>query len=247
MSDYTDMTQFYDLIMNSGYYNYPAIVDNLARLEDVESVLEIGVGTGLILELLAERRPELKLTGVDLTAAMLDQAAERLRRHPHIGLHRQDVVALDLKQTFDVIFSYGGPMYFTPAETAGDFVLISHIREEEGNRLALERLAEHSRPGAMLMLGIQPAHSNYSRPILTSTAAGTNEPRGLRYHQQLTPIPGGFRKQYMVTQFEATVMDMSIDYRTTGFPDAVELLDKCGWDLRDDPIHTPMFLPFQRR
>ena len=76
MGDYTRMSGYYDLIMTSGYYDYGAIVDALDLSVDVRSVLEIGSGTGLILERLVTRYPALDVDGVDLTPAMLDIARD---------------------------------------------------------------------------------------------------------------------------------------------------------------------------
>jgi ubiquinone/menaquinone biosynthesis C-methylase UbiE len=76
------------------------IVDHLACFEEAEAVLEIGAGTGLILEQLIARRPELEITGIDLTQAMLDIAVERLEPHPRVTLHRQNVVSLSLDLQF---------------------------------------------------------------------------------------------------------------------------------------------------
>jgi len=61
MGDYTEMSAYYDLIMTSGYYDYDAIVNHLADFDQAQSVLEIGSGTGLILERLVARRPLLCL------------------------------------------------------------------------------------------------------------------------------------------------------------------------------------------
>src|ERR1700733_10940230 len=135
MSDYTEMSGYYDLIMTSGYYDYDAIVDQVARFDQVRSVLEVGAGTGLILERLALRQPGLELAGFDLTQAMLDIAAERLRPYPQVVLRRQNVVTLALERNYDLAFSYGGVWYFirdepgAGSDPAGStFSMVSHIR-----------------------------------------------------------------------------------------------------------------------
>ena len=76
MGDYSNMASYYDVIMTSGYYDYAKIVDNLLLLDNVQQVLEIGCGTGLILEELARRKPQIQISGVDLTAPMLAIAKE---------------------------------------------------------------------------------------------------------------------------------------------------------------------------
>jgi SAM-dependent methyltransferase len=230
------MSSYYDLIMTSGYYDYDAIVDELARRADVRTMLEIGAGTGLILEKLVARRPDLAVVGVDLTQAMLDIAVERLAPHPHVTLRRQNVVSLCLEQRFDLAFSYGGVWYFVPD---GDrFMMISHIRDERANVEGFERLGAHVVAGGTLLLGVQAPHSDYAAPV-------TN---GMRYSQQITPIDRGFRKYYRLDDAGTAVMEQTTDYRTYDFDDALHLLDKAGFEYRPrDGRAVPLFLEFTRR
>ncbi len=69
MGDYTKMSNYYDMIMTSGYYDYPAIVDGLLNHQPFENVLEIGCGTGLILEEIAKRQPHANIRGWDCNRA----------------------------------------------------------------------------------------------------------------------------------------------------------------------------------
>ena len=82
MGDYTNMSGYYDLIMTSGYYDYPKIVDALMASQGFQSVLEIGCGTGLILEELAKRNTGVEITGFDLTQAMLNIAEQHISEAP---------------------------------------------------------------------------------------------------------------------------------------------------------------------
>jgi beta-lactam-binding protein with PASTA domain len=64
----------------------------------------------------------------------------------------------------------------------------------------------------------------------------------------VTPTPGGFQKQYLVSRFGTTVMEQITDYRTFTWDQAIELLDKAGFTFVDDPtVLTSMFLTFERR
>jgi len=236
MGDYTRMSGYYDLIMTSGYYDYDAIVDELVRVEDVATVLEIGAGTGLILDRLATRRPDLSIAGMDLTQAMLDIAADRLARHPRVTLHRQNVVSLQLGREFDLAFSYGGVWYFVP--DGQGFAMISHIRDDQANRDGLERVAEHIVAGGSLLLGVQGPHHDYSSPISN----------GMCYSQRITPIDRGFRKDYRLDDGDLAVMEQTTDYLIYPFEQALELLDKAGFDHRPRTVGgIPLFLEFTRR
>jgi trans-aconitate methyltransferase len=248
MADYTEMSAYYDLIMTSGYYDYDAIVDHLAGFEQARAVLEIGAGTGLILERLVSRRPELEIAGIDLTRAMLDIAADRLKLYHQITMHLQNVVTLSLERNYDLAFSYGGVWYFVRGEDEGDFSMISHIRDEQENQQGFERVAAHLPTGGALLLGIQTPHLDYARPVAN----------GMEYAQRITSIPDGFRKQYTLADDRRTVMDQTTDYRTYPFAEAIELLDKCGFEYRDESnraesygdqsgVRVPMFLEFSKR
>jgi len=234
--EYTDMAEHYDSIMLSGYYDYPAIVDALVAADPGHTVLELGAGTGLILQRLAARRPDLELTGVDLTAAMLARAADRLRPYPRVRLELQNVVALDLDRHYDLAFSYGGPWYFTSAAAGSAAAMISHIRDPQENRQGLERLAAHLAPGATLLLGIQAPHHDYTRPVRD----------GLDYAQSITPIPDGFEKRYCLSRAGWPVMQQTIRYRTLSVDDAIELLDKCGLEPCAG-VQSPLFKAFRTR
>lgn len=232
------MSSYYDLIMMSGYYDYDAIVEHLVRFETPGRILEVGVGTGLILERLAARRPELKLAGIDLTQAMLDIAAERLRSHPEIALYQQNVVTLSLEQRYDVAFSYGGVWYFVPDEHGSGPAMISHIRDEQDNQQGLERVADHLPAGGTLLLGIQAPHRDYTSAVADD----------LRYSQRITPIPHGFRKNYRLDDGDRTLMEQTTDYRRSSFDEAIQLLDKCGFEYRDgSDADASLFLEFSKR
>lgn len=236
MGDYTSMSTHYDLIMMSGYYDYDAIVDVLARVESAQAVLEVGAGTGLILERLAVRRPQWEIAGIDLTQAMLDIAVERLAGLPQITMHLQDVVTLHMDRMFDLAYSYGGVWYFVPDGTA--FSMVSHIRDERANQEGLRRLAAHMFTGGTLLLGVQSPHTAYTSPVAN----------GFEYAQRITPIPDGFRKHYSLADDGRIVMEQTIDYRTYAYEDALDLLDKCGFEYKADlDVQAPLFLEFTKR
>nr|VFJ73743.1 MAG: Methyltransferase domain-containing protein [Candidatus Kentron sp. FM]VFJ75420.1 MAG: Methyltransferase domain-containing protein [Candidatus Kentron sp. FM]VFK23982.1 MAG: Methyltransferase domain-containing protein [Candidatus Kentron sp. FM] len=84
-----------DVIMMSGYYDYDLIAKELLRSDIGRNVLELGCGTGLILEKLLEN-DGLSIHGVDITEEMLDIARFRLKRFDNISLSRENVTSLSL-------------------------------------------------------------------------------------------------------------------------------------------------------
>lgn len=243
-SDYTAMAANYDRIMLLGqYYSYGAIAEHLAAV-DARRLLELGVGTGLVIEhlLLKYRSDYQAVTGVDMTPAMLAIARDRLQFWPQVDLRDQNIVSLDLGRDYDLVFSYGGPCYFVPDDT-GSWSMISHIREDAANARGLARVAAHLAPAGRLLLGIQQPHSDYTRPLGDGTT----------YEQRLCPLPGGFRKQYMLTQDGddaepgTILVDQTTDYRVFPDAEALGLLSACGLrPVAQDQHHGTMFREFAR-
>jgi SAM-dependent methyltransferase len=136
MGDYTNMAGYYDVIMTSGYYDYAKIVDSLVAHHPQRNVLEIGCGTGLILEELAKRQPQLPITGIDLTAPMLSIAQKRLAPFSTVSLSQQNITELSLNEKHELAFSYGGVWYFVIDGDKEPF-LVSHIADEQANHLGI--------------------------------------------------------------------------------------------------------------
>ncbi|MEI7496344.1 MAG: class I SAM-dependent methyltransferase, partial [Betaproteobacteria bacterium] len=177
------MASYYDVIMTSGYYDYAKIVDSLVLQDSVEKVLEIGCGTGLILEELARRKSTLQISGIDLTAPMLAIAKERLKSFHNVSLSQQDVCNLNLPTAHDLAFSYGGVWYFVLDGDKEPF-LVSHIPDHAANVQGLEKMAQHIAPHGTLLLGIQGPHHDYETVISN----------GMKYSQKIDPTDIGFTK-----------------------------------------------------
>ncbi|MDE3193199.1 MAG: methyltransferase domain-containing protein [Chloroflexota bacterium] len=95
-----DPTQY---LRFGGYRTRPAI-DLLARvpLSAPRRVYDLGCGPGNATQLLRERWPEARVTGVDASAEMLDKARAS---HPDIEWVRDDIAAWRAPEPADLIFS----------------------------------------------------------------------------------------------------------------------------------------------
>lgn len=235
MGDYTKMSNYYDMIMTSGYYDYPAIVDGLLNHQPFENVLEIGCGTGLILEEIAKRQPHANIRGIDLTQSMLNIAQKRLESFPNIKLSQQNITELDLEQQYRLAFSYGGVWYFV-IDGDKEPLLVSHIYDEQLNHLGLENLSKFIQIGGKLLLGIQGPHHDYEKPI-------TN---GMIYSQKIEPLELGFTKHYYLDDKDDRVMAQTIHYRTYSFADAKQLLANYGFVYESRTKAHCHFLEFKR-
>jgi SAM-dependent methyltransferase len=233
MGDYTNMSGYYDLIMTSGYYDYQKIVNELIANADFHNVLEIGCGTGLILEELASRKKDIEITGFDLTEAMLAIAKPRLHQFSNVQLEHQNVTALSLHKQYDLAFSYGGVWYFV-MDGVNEPFLVSHIYDEKANLDGLARVSAHVHTHGRLLLGVQGPHKDYKSPI-------TN---GYVYSQTIKPIAHGFTKHYFLHDKEEKLMEQCIDYRTYTFSEALELLAAFGFVHQPPSAALPQFLSF---
>jgi SAM-dependent methyltransferase len=218
--DYSKMASYYDVIMTSGYYDYNAIVDDIVQFTHVQSVLELGAGTGLILERLVTRQPKFReVMGIDLTRAMLDIAQDRLEKFPNVQLSLQNVCSLDLNSTYDLAFSYGGVWYFVMDGVEPH--LVSHIPDHADNEAGFNCLSQTIAPGGTLLLGVQAPHRDYETSISN----------GMKYSQRIQQLPHGFRKDYYLKDDGHTVMAQTLDYRTYPLEKALKLLAEYGFEF----------------
>lgn len=100
------------------------------------SFLEIGCGTGFVLRGLADRHPQLELTGSELFVDGLSVARERV---PQAELIQLDAREIPFVEAYDVI---------------GAFDVIEHIEADER---VLDQMHRALRPGGLLMVSV-PQH-----------------------------------------------------------------------------------------
>lgn len=116
--------RIYDLTRWSFLFKRAALIQILARSNHPDNILEVGCGTGNNLIKLRKRFYTARITGLDLSQAMLNQASKRLARVSspvslrHGAYHRP----LKPKRPFDLIlFSYALSMFNPGWEEALDF------------------------------------------------------------------------------------------------------------------------------
>ncbi|WP_229801425.1 AMP-binding protein [Tateyamaria omphalii] len=154
---YNDYSSFYDLAMNrSGYYDYEGAARHLLKhLPEEGRVLEIGVGTGLLLERLAKIAPPgVKFLGVDHTQEMIDVAQERFKDFDNVELRCADICDFQADEKFNFAFSHGGVWVFL------ENILLSHINNEGINITALNNLFDNIEDDGTFAINIQPMHKS---------------------------------------------------------------------------------------
>lgn len=122
MSDFfTARTEMYDEHMLSevegckeGYIKMASLVP-----KDSETLLDLGCGTGLELEVIYSLFPRLKVTGIDLTKAMLDKLRDKFP-YKDMSLICGDYFKTDFgKDTFDCAVSFQTMHHFTKDKKLG--------------------------------------------------------------------------------------------------------------------------------
>ncbi|MEO1427497.1 MAG: class I SAM-dependent methyltransferase [Cyanobacteria bacterium J06633_8] len=137
-------------------------------------ILELGVGTGLLVEKYLEIDPTCKFTGVDFAPSMLEIAQQRLGEE--VELIEADALTMDLNATFDVAISNGGVWGILDLGEQWQFG--GHIPGIEANRQGLRRLARHLKSGGLLLLHLQKPHQNYEKSL----------PGGIVYSQYIEEL-----------------------------------------------------------
>ena len=173
MNEYTVMAPYYDTLMTSGYYGYDEMAASLVEnIQAGDRVLEIGVGTGLMIEQLRSRGLQCRVTGVDHTPAMLDIARDRVG--DWCDLRDLDVTQMDLGENFDVIYSCGGVWLLIDADAG--LQMGTHIPDGAADQAAFANVMSHLRPGGLLLLSVQGVHQSYEKAL----------PGGVTYRQNIT-------------------------------------------------------------
>ena len=119
-----------------------------AALPDgVDTLLDLGCGTGLELEQLFRRFPALRVTGIDITREMLDKLRDKFP-HKQLELLCADYMTCPLgEERFDAAVSFQTMHHFTHEEKAGLYSRICRALKPggmyvEGDYMVLEQAEE---------------------------------------------------------------------------------------------------------
>ncbi|MEM8718836.1 MAG: class I SAM-dependent methyltransferase [Cyanobacteria bacterium P01_G01_bin.39] len=159
-NQYTNITEYYDLWVTSGYYDYQVMAQAANRIiGNGRKIIELGVGTGLLAQKYLEIDPSCGFTGVDFTASMLEIAQKRVGAQ--VKLIEADVVNMNLKQKFEVAISNGGVWGILDLGDRWEFG--GHVPGVDANAQGLENLANHLQEDGLLLLHLQRPHKTYDK------------------------------------------------------------------------------------
>lgn len=161
-NQYTNITEYYDLWVTSGYYDYQIMAEAVNQIiGNGRKIIELGVGSGLLAEKYLAIDPSCDFTGVDFTASMLEIAAPRVG--DHVNLIQADVVNMDLGEKFEVAISNGGVWGILDLGDIWQFG--GHVPGIEQNIQGLKNTARHLQAGGLLLLHLQKPHQTYDETL----------------------------------------------------------------------------------
>ncbi|WP_179862295.1 class I SAM-dependent methyltransferase [Longibacter salinarum] len=103
---YTALAPFYDGFAQRVSREARRRATELLNVQDGDAVLIAGCGTGLSIPLLPNKRPAVRITGVDRSKAMLRRARRRATGKPNVTLQQADILSLPFETgSFDAILS----------------------------------------------------------------------------------------------------------------------------------------------
>lgn len=111
----------------------------LSGVANVQTILEVGTGTGLISLMLAQRNPDAQIFAIDINDEAINLANENFRNSPfgeRLSVELQDFKDFKTQQRFDLIIS--NPPYFK--ENSSDKDILARQQTE----LSFENLIEKS-------------------------------------------------------------------------------------------------------
>lgn len=150
-------------------------------------VLDVGCGTGLLLERIGETEPRIERWGVDLSPDMLAVAAERLAGRAR--LVRADAGALPFAgERFDAVVSSSALHHWPDPRRVIDEMI--RVLRPDGQLVLTDWDAAHplTRARSLLLRWTDPSHHrSYTEPEARAmlASAGLGGARGHRYHHGL--------------------------------------------------------------
>ncbi len=133
-------------------------------MEEIDSILEIGCGTGFLTELLGRRFPRALIYAVDIARPMIDLAIERIGEYGRIRWHVADARQFRPDRDFPLIISSSALHWMTPVsetvkrlgdmlETGGNLVSALMVKGTLEELHAARTLPVSSKTGPCMLAG----------------------------------------------------------------------------------------------
>lgn len=221
---YHQIANYYDLLMTSGYFDHVLMSEIIhSIIKPRHRLLELGVGSGLMVQELLKLDNSYEITGIDISSAMLDIARERLPSS--VSLLECDVTHMQLDHRFEAAVSSGGTWVLI--ESPEGLMVGTHLYSREEDLQGLRNVAVHLEPGSIFLLTVHAMHVDRELAlrdgIVYSQKVERNDDHSLdRFSVQ---------KTYSFHQDGKTLAEETLTlgfYRDTSFP---RLFEEAGFRL----------------
>ena len=156
---YDRLAAIYDRRWNSYITKTLTFLKDFAAISPSATVLDIACGTGEFARLLLAEHPQQQITGIDLSAQMLNIARYKLANYPQVSLQQASVEALPFEnQSFDVVISASAFHYFDRPEIA--LQEMKRVLKPDGKLVILDWCKDYwwCRLCDLVLPAIDPAH-----------------------------------------------------------------------------------------
>ncbi len=153
---YNILAKYYDDFVKQNRDYHKIAVELSKIIGDAKSLLDVGIGTGLVVEHLLQIQPSYQIIGVDTSRPLLDQAEQRLGQK--VDLYHQSISELDIDKKFDVIYSRGGAWTFVSNQS--DRFLASHLFNTDEIKRSFDCVANHLKEGGVLIISASNAYGD---------------------------------------------------------------------------------------
>ncbi len=152
---YQTIADYYDLLMDGGYYNHESLATSIRSIIGPRKrLLELGVGTGRLAQELLKLDPSYDFVGIDFSPAMIEIARKRLSNR--VPLIECDVAKMNLDRKFDAAISSGGTWVIV--QSNDELLLGTHLFNQENDFHGLQSVSNHLDPGGLMVLSVHPPH-----------------------------------------------------------------------------------------
>ncbi len=224
MNEYTDITEYYDLLMTNGYYDYESIAKSFHKvLGSQNKILEVGAGTGLLTEQFLKIDPNYEIMMIDHTESMLKIAKERLGNR--VKIRQANLVSMELGEVFDAVISNG--VWSMIDMGNNEYHLGTHIPQDEENSQALKNVSKHLHKGGLFLLNIQAPHKEKE----------FNLPGGIVYFQEALKQEEELeqyciQKRYAFKKGNNIVAEQTCQYKFFTESATEKLMDESGFKFK---------------
>ncbi|MEB3343624.1 class I SAM-dependent methyltransferase [Okeania sp.] len=224
---YQGLAKFYDQLVQKSR-NYDEMTTELARIiGEARDLLEIGIGTGLVAENLLQIKPAYKITGIDISEPLLEEAQKRLGQK--VDLYSQSVSELNIGKKFDVAYSRGGAWTFV--NYGSETILASHIFSSTDIQKSFDGVAQHLQAGGRLIIGFSNFYTNtYTNKVI--------ELDDCIVHKKISTTELSEHERYAIFDYhfyqnDELVTQQTLKFRLLSHQTCTMMLEKAGFVEKD--------------